>query len=80
MGKTQLATALGMKPVESGYRVLFTTATDLVTTLAKAWAAHRIEERLKLLCQPKLLITDEIGYLPLDKREATDVFLGLPSL
>jgi DNA replication protein DnaC len=74
VGKTHPATALGIKALESGYRVLFTTATDLVTTLAKAWAEHRIEERLKLLCQPKLLIIDGIGYLPLDKREATDVF------
>lgn len=74
VGKTHLAVALGMKAVEAGYRVLFTTATDLVTTLAKAWAEHRIEERLKLLCQPKLLIIDEIGYLPLDKRDATSVF------
>ena len=74
VGKTHLAVALGMKAVEAGYRVLFTTATDLVTTLAKAWAEHRLEERLKLLCQPKLLIIDEIGYLPLDKRDATGFF------
>jgi DNA replication protein DnaC len=74
VGKTHLAVALGMKVVEAGYRVLFTTATDLVTTLAKAWAEPRFEERLKLHGQPKLLILDEIGYLPLDKRDATCLF------
>jgi DNA replication protein DnaC len=74
VGKTHLAVALGMKAVEAGYRVLCTTATELVTTLAKALAEHRFEERLKLLCQPKLLIIDEIGYLPLEKRDATCLF------
>ena len=74
VGKTHLAVALGMKAAEGGYRVPFSTATELVTTLAKAWAEHRFEERLKLLCQPKLLIIDEIGYLPLDKRDATCLF------
>jgi DNA replication protein DnaC len=63
-----------MKAVEAGDRGLCTTATDLVTTLAKAWAEHRFEERLKLLCQPKLLIIDEMGYRPLDKRDATSLF------
>jgi DNA replication protein DnaC len=66
--------ALGLKAVEAGYRVLFATATELVTTLAKAWAEHRVEEHLKLLCQPKLLIIDEIGDLPLDRRDATCLF------
>jgi DNA replication protein DnaC len=74
VGKTHLAVALGMQAAEAGYRVLRTTATDVVTTLAKALAEHRFEERLKLLCQPKLLIIDEIGYLPLDKRDATCLF------
>jgi DNA replication protein DnaC len=74
VGKTHLAVAVGMKAVAAGYRVLFTTTTDLITALAKVWAEHRVEERLKLLCQPKLLIIDEIGYLPLDKRDATNFF------
>jgi DNA replication protein DnaC len=71
VGKTHLAVALGMQAAEAGYRVLGTTATDLVTTLAKALAEHRFEERLKGLCQPKRLLIDEIGYLPLDTRDAT---------
>jgi DNA replication protein DnaC len=74
VGKTHLAVALGMKAAAAGCRVLFATATDLVTTLAKAWTEHRFEEGRKLLCQPKLLITDKIGYPPLDKRDATWLF------
>jgi DNA replication protein DnaC len=74
VGKTHLAVALGMKAAEAGYRVLCTTATDLVTSLVKALTEHRFEERLKGLCQPKLLIIDEIGDLPLDKRDATCLF------
>jgi DNA replication protein DnaC len=42
--------------------------------VAEVCTEHRFEERLKLLCQPKLLIIDEIGYLPLDKRDATCLF------
>jgi DNA replication protein DnaC len=74
VGKTHLAVALGMKAAEAGDRVLCTTATDLVTTLAKALTEPRVEERLNGLCQPKLLIIDESGYLPLDKRDATCLF------
>jgi DNA replication protein DnaC len=71
VGHTHLAVALGMQAAEAGYRVLCTTATDVVTTLAKALAEHRFEERLKRLGQPTLLILDEIGSRPLEKRDAT---------
>jgi len=37
----------------------------LIASLTKAYAENRIEERLKLYCQPKLLIIDEIGYIPI---------------
>jgi len=74
VGKTHLAVALGMKAAEAGYRVLFTTATDVVSSLSKALTEQRFEERLKQLYAPKLLIIDEIGYLPLDQRDATCFF------
>jgi DNA replication protein DnaC len=66
--------ALGMKAAGAGYRVLGTTTTDLVTTLAKALAEHRSEDRLNLFWQPKLVIIDEIGHLVLNKRDATCLF------
>jgi hypothetical protein len=55
-----------MTAVDAGYRVLCTTATELVTTLAKALAEHRFEARFTRLCQPTRLIIDEIGDLPLE--------------
>jgi hypothetical protein len=55
-------------------RTLFVTATALITTLGKALAESKLEERLKLLSQPQLLIIDEIGYLPIDRQGANLVF------
>jgi hypothetical protein len=49
---------------------MFTTAASLITTLGKALFENRLEERLNLLTQPKLLIIDEIGYIPIDRQRA----------
>ena len=70
VGKTHLAVSLGIKAVTEGYRTHFTQAMPLVASLTKAYAENRIEERLKLYCQPKLLIIDEIGYIPIDRHGA----------
>ena len=78
VGKTHLAVALGMKACEQGRRVLFTTAMALLATLGKALAENRLEERLKLLTQPHLLIIDEIGYIPID-RQGANLFFQLIS-
>src|SRR5580658_10168728 len=61
VGKTHLAVALGIKACGQGVRTLFITATALITTLGRALAEGRLEERLKVLTQPQLLIVDEIG-------------------
>ena len=61
VGKSHLAIALGMKACEQGVRALFVTATALITTLGKALAEGRLEERLKILSQPQLLIIDELA-------------------
>jgi DNA replication protein DnaC len=74
VGKTHLAVALGMKACALGYRTLFTTAATLLGTLTRAQSENRLEERIKLLCQPRLLIIDEIGYLPLDRNGANLIF------
>lgn len=78
VGKTHLAIALGIKAVHQGYRMLFTQATALITALAKAHAEGRFEEKLKAYCMPKLLIIDEIGYLPID-RQGANLFFQLIS-
>jgi DNA replication protein DnaC len=67
VGKSHLAIALGIKACEQGVRTLFVTATALITTLGKALAEGKLDERLKLLTQPQLLICDEIGHLPIDR-------------
>jgi DNA replication protein DnaC len=74
VGKTHLAVALGLKAIETGYRVLFTTAANLIAALTRAHAEGRLEERLKLYTTPRLLIVDEIGYLPIERLGANLFF------
>ena len=70
VGKTHLAIALGRAAIREGYSVLFVTAPALVATLAKAHAEGRLEERLGFFAKPKLLIIDELGYLPFETNAA----------
>lgn len=67
VGKTHLAVGLGLKAIEAGYRVLFTTAAAMISTLIKAHAEGRLEDKIKFYTVPRLLIVDEIGYLPIDR-------------
>lgn len=73
-GKTHLAISLGLKAIEAGYSTLFMTAAELLTQLDKAERENRLEEELKRLCGFKLLIIDELGYLPLGKNGANLLF------
>ena len=74
VGKTHLAVALGVKAVEAGYSVLFLTLETLMTRLVRAKHENRLERALQQLTYPKLLILDEIGYLPLSREEASLFF------
>lgn len=74
VGKTHLAIALGRRAIEQGVSCLFIPAMGLVAQLAKAEAEGRLDERLLHFCKPKLLIVDEIGYLPLERQAAHVVF------
>lgn len=74
VGKTHLAVALGIEAIKQGYRTQFVSTQGLLASLAKAQAENKLEERLRVLCQPKLLIIDEIGYLPLDRHGASLFF------
>lgn len=78
VGKTHLAVALGIKACEQGHRTLCTTAMGLIATLGKAFAENRLDEKLKVLAQPQLLIIDEIGYIPID-RQGANLFFQLVS-
>ena len=73
-GKTHLAVALGLKAVQQGYRTLFVAAGSLLAALAKAYSENRFEEKLKHYAVPKLLIIDEIGYLPFARERANLFF------
>lgn len=70
VGKTHLAIALGREAIREGYSVLFTPASALVAALAKAHVDGRLEERLAFFAKPKLLIVDELGYLPFETNAA----------
>jgi DNA replication protein DnaC len=74
VGKTHLSVALGVKAVEAGYSVVFHTLETLMTRLTRASHENRLEATLKQLTYPKLLILDELGYLPLTSSEASLFF------
>jgi DNA replication protein DnaC len=70
VGKTHLAIGLGRKIVEQGHTVRFTTATGLLSVLGKAESEGSLPEKLTEFAKPKLLIIDELGYLPFERRAA----------
>ena len=63
-----------MKAVEAGYSVLFLTLEGLMTRLVRAKHENRLERALQQLSYPKVLILDELGYLPLTREEASLFF------
>lgn len=74
LGKTHLSTALAYQACLKGHSVLFTTAVDIVNTLAAAHAIGRLKLEMKKYLKPTLLCIDELGYLPLDKTGADLLF------
>lgn len=73
-GKTHLATAIGIEAARKRNITYFITCHDLIQTLRKAHDENRLESRLKHFSKYKLLIIDEIGYLPVDKTGANLLF------
>ena len=78
VGKTHLAVALGREAIQRGYSTLFTPAAVLAANLVQAHRQGRLEERLSHYGKPKLLIIDELGYLPFEP-EAAHLFFQLVS-
>lgn len=70
VGKSHLAIGLGRKIVEQGHTVRFTTATALLASLGKAETEGGLSDKLTEFCKPRLLIIDELGYLPFERRAA----------
>jgi len=74
VGKTHLAIALGRAVVEAGHSVLFVTATALIAALTRAQSEGKLTEQLGFYSKPKLLVIDELGYLPFEKQSANLFF------
>jgi DNA replication protein DnaC len=74
VGKTHLAIALGLEAAGRRYSVKFTTAARMVATLAEARGGGSFTRRLASFCRPRLLIVDEVGFLPLDAEDAALLF------
>lgn len=78
VGKTHLAVALGRAAVSKGYTVQYVSAMELITSLARAHNHTALESRLGQYSKSKLLIIDELGYLPLEP-DAAHLFFQLIS-
>lgn len=74
VGKTHLAVALGIEAARKRYITYFISCHDLIIQLNKAHSENRLEVKLKHYAKYKLLIIDEIGYLPIDKQGANLLF------
>ena len=74
VGKTHLAIALGHAACLNGHSVLFTTAVDIINTLAAAQAVGQLKREFHRYLKPAILIVDELGYLPIDKHGADLLF------
>jgi len=74
VGKTHLATGIGIKAIESGYKVLFTTALELIETLEIAEIAGELKKKISQLSKYDVLMLDELGYLPMSKQSMYNLF------
>jgi DNA replication protein DnaC len=74
LGKTHLLTALGYVACEKGISVRFTRVIDMINVLTTAQVNGTLERKLKEYVRPQLLLLDELGYLPIDKRGADLMF------
>jgi DNA replication protein DnaC len=78
IGKTHLAIAFGVAAVEKGYNVCFERIANLIKLLKTAEIQKTSEYRIKRIMKSSLVVIDEIGYTPIEKREA-NLFFNLIS-
>lgn len=74
IGKTHLAIAFGRQAVEKGYKVCFERVTNLIKMLKTAEVQKTSEYRIRRIMKSELVIIDELGYTPIEKREANLFF------
>jgi DNA replication protein DnaC len=77
VGKTHLASALAYSACLNGYSALFASAIDIVNTLSAAQNTGRMKQELKKYLKPDLLMIDELGFLPVDKKGADLLFQAI---
>lgn len=78
VGKTHLAIAFGMAAVQKGYKVCFERVTNLMKLLKTSEIQKTAAYRIKRIMKADLIIIDEIGYTPIERREA-NLFFNLIS-
>ncbi len=74
VGKTHLAVALSVEALLQGIPVYFITLSKLIEDLKKGYEESRLERRMRNYIRPRLLVVDEVGYLPLDNLGANLFF------
>jgi DNA replication protein DnaC len=74
VGKSHLLTALAYTACEKGLSVRFTRVIDMLNVLSRAQLHGTLDQALKHYTHPSLLLLDELGYLPIDKRGADLLF------
>jgi len=74
VGKTMLAVALARASIDAGYRTYYTTAADLVARCHRAALEGRWATIMRFFAGPRLLVIDEVGYLPLANEAAASLF------
>jgi DNA replication protein DnaC len=78
LGKTHLACALAYEAIGRGYTVCFERITSLMKILKSSEIQRSLGFRLRKILKSQVLIIDEIGYTPIEKREA-NLFFNLIS-
>jgi len=74
VGKTHLATALGLLAAQNRFSTYYINCHNLIEQLKRSHYENRLAEKLKTLARCKVLIIDEIGYLPMDIQGANLFF------
>lgn len=78
LGKTHLSISLGIQAIESGYTVCFERITEIIDLLKLRNIQRTADYRIKRILKSNLLIIDEVGYTPIEKKEA-NLFFNLIS-
>jgi len=74
VGKTHLATGIGLKAIDAGYKVLFLSTLTLMETLELAELKGVLKSKMNSLLKFDVLIIDELGYLPMNKKGMYNLF------